>query len=155
MPFVPATAAVNLIEPAPGVRLIVAPAARVPSEPKVSVEPAPERMATLPAPAVGVSAPTVSEPTALYWNVPPAVCQPDQPVLMLVSAVNSTLPDIAIVVVALAYCSVPPETKKPPVKLLLPLSTHVPVPVLPMVSAPLLSAMTEEIVLASALAPPR
>ena len=64
-------------------------------------------------------------------------------------------PPVRADVVALAYCSVPPETKKPPVKVSLPLSTQVPVPVLPMVRAPVLSAMTEEIVFASVLAPPR
>ena len=76
--FVPATAAVNLMAPAPGVKLRVAPAVRVPSEAKVSAVPA--VIVTLPAPAVGVSAPTVREPAALYWKVPPAVCHPVQPV---------------------------------------------------------------------------
>ena len=151
--FVPATAAVNLIAPEPGVKLRVAPAARVPSKPKVSAVPA--VIVTLPAPAVGVSAPIEREPAAaLYWKVPPASCQPVQPVDWLVLAVK-VRPPVMVVVVALAYCSVPPETTKPPVKVLLPLSTQVPVPVLPMVSAPVLSAMTEEIVLASVLAPPR
>ena len=68
--------------PAPVEKLSVAPAPRVPSEPKVREEvvaAAPGVMITLPAPAVGVRIPVVSllpPVNALYSRVPPANCVP-------------------------------------------------------------------------------